>query len=55
MRGAQKRDFRSGSISEFFNSIDVKRPLRIAAVDVAVGRAADPLTHLRSVTSTLAI
>jgi hypothetical protein len=25
MRGAQKRDFRSGLISEFFNSIDVKR------------------------------
>jgi hypothetical protein len=31
---ARKRDFRDGSISEFFNSIDVKLPFEIAMVDV---------------------
>ena len=35
-RHAQKRNFRSCSISEFFNSIDVKRTLRIASTQVTV-------------------
>jgi hypothetical protein len=33
----RKWDFRGTSISDFFNNIDVKRPLEIAAMDVAVG------------------
>jgi hypothetical protein len=36
-RRARKRDFRGGSISEFFNTIDVNRSLEIAGVDAAVG------------------
>jgi hypothetical protein len=35
--------------------IDVKRTMQIPRVDAVDGRAADPLTRLRSVTSTLAI
>jgi hypothetical protein len=36
----RKPDFRGTSISDFFNNIDVNRTLRIAAVDVAIGRQA---------------
>ena len=37
---ARKRDFRGGSIFEFFNDIDVKRTLVMPGWNVAIGRTA---------------
>jgi hypothetical protein len=45
MRGAQKRDFRSGSIFEFFNSIDVERAL-INPIAASRGFTLKPLKYL---------
>src|ERR1700674_2834246 len=50
-RRARKPEFRGGSISEFFNSIDVERTLQIATMYVELGGSVDcgTATHIRRV------